>query len=305
MKEHLGKLIVGIILLLVGAGVSYYIFRPSPLAFARCEPLRGDAPLRVSCDNESNYHRHVVWDFGEQASPQIKDRDRVEYQYRRKGQYKITLTAHGQGTPGRWEQLIDVLVPSAISSPISVSVMARTKENRVVESKVFQISQTKDDHPSALSDHSRTYTETFSADPGFRIVGATFRSSSAARAGDIKESISPDGSNITLSYRLTSGPAVDRYRGWLRGDLIMKQEQLAPANGVTLGAEISITRFGTYALPVSVTLDSVQNVSILSKGGQTLAFGEPHGVLVSQTHGLVFSLVENGGQLFLKVDPRN
>jgi hypothetical protein len=52
VKEHLGKLIVGIILLFVGAGVSYYIFRPSPLAFARCEPLRGDAPLRVSCDNE-------------------------------------------------------------------------------------------------------------------------------------------------------------------------------------------------------------------------------------------------------------
>jgi hypothetical protein len=159
------------------------------------------------------------------------------------------------------------LVPTALSSPIGVSVIARTKENRVVESKVFQISQTKDDHPSALSDHSRTYTETFSADPGFRVVDATFRSSSAARAGDIKQNISPDGSKITFSYRLTSGPAVDRYRGWLRGDLVMKQEQLTPANSVTLGSEINITRFGTYALPVNLTLDSVQNVSILGEGG--------------------------------------
>jgi hypothetical protein len=47
----------------------------------------------------------------------------------------------------------------------------------------------------------------------------------------------------------------------------MKQEQLTPANSVTLGSEINITRFGTYALPVNLTLDSVQNVSILGEGG--------------------------------------
>lgn len=305
MKNHLGELIVGIILLFVGAGISYYIFRPPPLAYARCEPLRGDAPLRVSCDNESSYHRHVIWDFGEPDSRQIKDRDKVEYEYRRGGQYKVMLTAHGQGTPGRWEQLIDVMVPTALREPIGVSVMARTKENRVVESKVFEISQTKDDHPLPLSDHSRTYTETFLAGPDFRIVEATFRPSSAARAGDIKHNISPDGSKITFSYRLTSGPAVDRYRGWLHGDLVVKQEQLTPASSVTLASEMNITNFGTYPLQVSLTLDSVQNVSIVGEGGQTLAFGEPNGVLVSQAHGLVFLLVENGGQLFIKVEPQN
>lgn len=148
MKEYIGELIVGIILLFVGAGISYFIFRPSPIAFAHCEPLRGDAPLSVSCSNDSNYYRHVIWDFGEQGSPQIRDKDGVDHQYRSGGQYKITLTAHGQGTPDRWEQLIDVLVPTTLSSPIAVNVIARTKENRVVTSKVFQVSQTKDDHPS-------------------------------------------------------------------------------------------------------------------------------------------------------------
>lgn len=305
MKEHLGKLIVGIILLFVGAGVSYYIFRPSPIAFARCEPLRGDAPLRIICDNESNYHRHVIWDFGEQDSSQIMDKDRVEHQYHSEGQYKVTLTAHGQGTPDHWERLIDVSVPAAVSNPIDVSVIAKTKEDKVVESKVFQISQTKDDHPSTFSDHSRTYTETFSADLGFKVVDAIFRSSSAARAGDITKNISPDGSEVAFSYRLTSGPAVDRYRGWLRGDLVIKQEQLTPADSVTLGAEISIENFGTYALPMSLSLDSVQNISILGEGGETLAFGEPNGVLVSQSHGLAFSLIESGGQLFLKVEPES
>jgi hypothetical protein len=168
-----------------------------------------------------------------------------------------------------------------------------------------QVSKTKDNHPSTFSDHSQTYTDTFSADPGFKIVDANFQSSSAARAGDITQRISADGSEIQFSYRLTSGPAVDRYRGWLRGDLVLKQEQIEPAHNVTLGSDINIMKYGTYALEASVTLDSMENVSILGENGQTLAFGAPNGALVSQQSDLVFSFQQSGGQLFLKVEPKN
>ncbi len=200
----------------------------------------------------------LFWDFGEQGIPQIKDKDVVEHKYTNAGLYTITLIAHGKGTAGKWTQTISVSAPESVSNPFEVTVVAWAKENRVVQTKSIPISMTKDNHPSTFSDHSQTYSETFKADPGFKIIETIFQQSSAARAGDITNRIFPDGSQIQFSYKLTSGPAVDRYRGWLRGNLILKQKQMEPAHDVTLGAEIKISKYGTYALSKSVTIDSIK-----------------------------------------------
>lgn len=72
-------LIVGLVLAIAGAVAGYFIFRPSPVAFATCRPLDGSAPLAISCVNASNYSGHVIWDFGESSTDKIKDQDTVTH----------------------------------------------------------------------------------------------------------------------------------------------------------------------------------------------------------------------------------
>lgn len=304
MKKHIGELIVGLILVFAGALASYYIFRPSPLAFASCQPLKGNAELEVTCDNQSNYHNHIVWDFGEKNKSKIKDEDRVIYSYKAPGEYVVKLTAYGQGSPDEWYQLISVKESRDLKSALDIKVLGLTKENRIIKNKTLQISKTKDDHPSTLSDHSRDYREVFSADPGFKIVDASFKQTSSARANDIRYNISPNGKNVEFSYKLTSGPAVDQYRGWLRGDLVVKQEQIKPAETVSLASNISVAKVGTYPLEVSASLADLKGITISDSSGRLLAAGEPSGILMSNLENLEFSFLEEGGQTFLKVEYR-
>jgi S1-C subfamily serine protease len=79
------------------------------------------------------------------------------------------------------------------------------------------IDQEKDDHPNPISEHSREYTTTYTAPDGLSIVSASMIRVSDTRVSNLRTTVSEDRKSATLKYFLTSGPAVDKYRGWLRG----------------------------------------------------------------------------------------
>ena len=302
-KKFILQLVGGVILLIVGAVISYFIFRPSPVPFAFCHPLLGNAPLQIRCDNQSNYHKHIVWDFGEPGAQQIRDQEIVSYTYRTPDQYTVTLTAYGNGSQ-TWRQSILVKEEAGLSSPIDLSVIGTLKENRIVETRTFAISNTKDNHPSVFSDHSQVFAETFRPDDGYKVIEASFVPRSSNNANDIRSQIAPDGGSVTFSYRLTSGPAVDRWRGWLRGDLIVRQERSTAAQDVELGAQ-TISAYGSYPLRVSVAEEELQYIKIIRADGQIVASGSPGEALVSTDPDLVFYVEESIGQLILKVERRS
>jgi len=302
MKKYAGEIVVGVILVIVTVLGTYYFSRPSPLAFASCNPLQGEAPLSIRCENESNYHTNVVWDIGDQSLPKIKDRDTIEHIYVDAGTYTITLVAHGHGSPGTWSQDIKVKQSRALDSPIDITIIARTKENREIKTNSVAVSNTKDDHPSPFSEHSQFYTQTFTADPGYRIIAVDFMKTSAARASDIQNRISSDGSEAELAYQLTSGPAFDRYRGWIRGDVVLKQELLQPAQNVTLGEGVKIENYGVYSLSKSVALESIGHIQITDANGQIIASGDPNGLLISSQINLAFRVGEWLGEMFIQVE---
>jgi hypothetical protein len=90
----------------------------------------------------------------------------------------------------------------------------------------FTVDRTKDDHPVVFAPHSKTYEDVFPTEPGFKIESCAFSEFSANNARDIACAVEPDGSAAKLTYRLTSGPAVDRWRGWLGGTVTLTEKRV-------------------------------------------------------------------------------
>jgi hypothetical protein len=86
----------------------------------------------------------------------------------------------------------------------------------------FIVSRIKDDHPELLVPNKRVYTETWSAPEHFLIAHSSHEVFSQSGVENFRISVSPDRTKASVSYSLTSGPAVDRYRGWLNAKIIFR-----------------------------------------------------------------------------------
>lgn len=79
----------------------------------------------------------------------------------------------------------------------------------------------KDDHPVVVAPHKRRYEKIYEADAGFEIVGADATVMSANHASPIQVAV--ENGKAIVSVELTSGPAYDRWRGWLVATVALKQ----------------------------------------------------------------------------------
>ena len=208
MSEFKRNLSVGLIVAIVSAVLAWYFYPSTPAPFARCTPILGTSPLTVVCFNESENYSTLVWDLGD--GTHFKDKEVISHTYNDAKKYIVRLTAHGKGKD-IFEQEINVI---SAMLPTSTAV-----------TKAFKINNTKDNHPNTFTTDSETFTDIFKADPGHKILEATLVTDSAARATNIVTNISDDRTQVEISYKLTSGPALDKYRGWLRGELVVSQEK--------------------------------------------------------------------------------
>lgn len=90
--------------------------------------------------------------------------------------------------------------------------------------RTFTVRETKDDHPVTFASHSRLYRQSFPAEPGYLIFQCTPQASSANKSSDEVCNVDPGGKSATFQFKLTSGPAVDRWRGWWGGIVTLNQK---------------------------------------------------------------------------------
>jgi hypothetical protein len=90
--------------------------------------------------------------------------------------------------------------------------------------RVYRIDETNDTHDSLLEETTLPYSVTLDANPGYRIIEAQVVQESATRVSDLTRNISGDEQSVTVSFKLTAGPRIDRYRGWLHANVIVRQK---------------------------------------------------------------------------------
>lgn len=88
--------------------------------------------------------------------------------------------------------------------------------------RLYPISETNDSH--GVTSSSRDYRIVKDADPGYQIVEANVIQESATRVSDLTVTIASDRKSVEVRFRLTAGPAYDRYRGWLHGQLALRMK---------------------------------------------------------------------------------
>lgn len=80
---------------------------------------------------------------------------------------------------------------------------------------------------SGLSKSTQTYTKTFPAAPGFRIVNFDVQEASTSNAHIRRAEIVDGGNAVRVEYQMTSGPIYDQYRGWIHATITLKQAATA------------------------------------------------------------------------------
>jgi len=93
-------------------------------------------------------------------------------------------------------------------------------QNKIERTHMF--SKANDKH-SGFSKNTKTFSETYTAEPGYRITGAELNIISIKNARIIKKSVSSDGGSFTIKAEVDSGPIYDQWRGWVQSQVIMKQ----------------------------------------------------------------------------------
>lgn len=116
---------------------------------------------------------------------------------------------------------IHTLVPEDRRLIVNVPVSQLVEPKQIDRS--YTVDKTKNDHSVVFAEHSAYYTENFPAEPGYRITGCKWHLETANGASNIACAINDGGAQARFTYKLTSGPAVDRYRGWLGATVNVSQ----------------------------------------------------------------------------------
>jgi hypothetical protein len=136
------------------------------------------------------------------------------------------LLAQALPTPsGRGAIVIDVDKLKAIAGKASIPADSPAPTSPSSIEKNYVLAKIKDDHPSLFSSSTATYTEVFKAEKGFKIARFEFQLSSANNSQVRQQKLAPDGSSVTITFALTSGPMIDRYRGWIQGTVKTLQQK--------------------------------------------------------------------------------
>ena len=292
---------------IIGAIVTYIFFRPAPIAGLYCTPLSGYDPLKVSCFNESQHYKTALWDFGD-GTNHVPDTKREEtHIYKSAGTYTITLKVAGTESvqDSRTVKVLDS--PYISSGPITLNIRGMTEEEVIIENRTVQIRRRKSDHPRPFSRHSRDYDIPVNARDGYTIIGAHLRQESSARAEHINWSISDDGRNLTLKFKLTSGPMYDRWDGWLYGTLTIEERRVEPGTEIAIATNLRVDRPGLYHLDASPILNSLASWDVELDGTSNFAVTPPTNILILQEPPLMLSLHQDEykGGLFLRVESSN
>lgn len=281
---------------------SYFLFRPDVYAQFSCTPEAGSAPLVINCFNESMYAKDIVWDFGD-GTPPVRSEETVNHRYgtANSDPYIVKLTAIGKGRDQTTHN-IHVRAPLALESAQRLSLRAVKASSIETTLKSCEISFTNDTHSSLLNVSVKTYPAQCDADEGFQITSARFVPVSQTRASVSAPAVVENGTSATMTARITAGPQVDRYRGWLRGRIELTQQRSSPESTITLAKNLEVSTYGLYALDTAVPASAVDSIALRIDSGESVSL-KPGQVYAATAAGASYTLLDQDGRLYLNVTP--
>lgn len=85
------------------------------------------------------------------------------------------------------------------------------------------LQETLSEYAHPFQTTTRAYQFTIPAESGYKIVEAQIKEKSANKLSNLSIGKAPDGSAVSVAFKLTSGTQFDRWRGWIDADLQLTQ----------------------------------------------------------------------------------
>ena len=132
---------------------------------------------------------------------------------------------------------------------------------------------------------------------------AEFLQRSVHEVHDLQVIVAENQRSAVMTFRLKSGAKVDRFRGWLRGKVVLTQEQIIESRSEPLPVVLDFTRFGRYELTTIEALNSSQidDVTVKDREGKLLAHGNFGDILLSSDNRFELRLLADEGKLYLEL----
>lgn len=134
----------------------------------------------------------------------------------------VAMTWGGVANPGV-AGISRVLPINLLSDAFRISGSQVAVEARQGVDVAYRFGETQESL-NGLQAASRSYSRTFVAREGFKIVDFRYVPRSANNASEPRIVVSPDGKRLEVDFALTSGPVFDQWRGWIDAEVLTKQE---------------------------------------------------------------------------------
>ena len=129
------------------------------------------------------------------------------------------------GTPSALVKPTNTLIKQINLDTVKAIKIDETQKHAQTITRSYWFEETNDTH-TGFSPSKRTYTQRFNAVDGYRILNYKVDVASINNAQIIDKTLSEDGKSITVNYSISSGPIFDRWRGWIKAQVITEQEKL-------------------------------------------------------------------------------
>lgn len=151
-------------------------------------------------------------------------------------------------------------------NPLYVQIVG-VKETRTESiSKTYHIDKTNSDHDKNTEETTRHYKAEFPASHGFTIDSYQIEKKSNTRDDIYRQTILDDGKKLSISYSLRAGPKVDKYRGWLKADVITQQSRIIPQKKQALGNPFNAVQKGESDI-ISFDIENFDKIELRREDG--------------------------------------
>jgi len=122
--------------------------------------------------------------------------------------------------------------------------------------RVVPVSESLSEH--GLLPTSRSYSRVvYRLSGNEEYLGSSFQANSASNASGTRVAHQRSSNGVTMAFTLRSGPFIDRWRGWLSGNVIIKLRRQEPAQTLDL-ADADLRLEGQTSLPLPANLSQEQ-----------------------------------------------
>lgn len=172
---------------------------------------------------------------------------------------------------GGFKSLYDLAFPSPPWSDTAqtITIEGILATHTKTKSQKFVVDRTNDSHET-FGTNVKCYDLEFAAYEGYKIVDHSWTIRSATRQSDF--SINNDGGKkLKVHFCLKAGPKTDRYRGWLKGDIVTSESRNVPETAELI-TTLTIDKSGNYTLPAK-PYSNYSSIIIRDSSGSIIGSG--------------------------------